>query len=755
MRLRFFHIGSIQLLSFLFVPSLLASVHPPDVFDTLKINYGSNLNDTIAIGELKSLAVELQSKDKYQESLKISEQIRLASVKYNYPKGIAEAWKIAGEAHLSMSEYEEALKYLRYAQIAFKKLHLGREEAYTLVSIGKAYSFLSEYENALQQYNIVLEILTHLSDEELKAMVLNNIGNVYFYKSSYERALEYYLKSLETGEHLTKKKKFIVPLNNVGVVHARLGQYKDALHYFLLYLKDMDTHCSKRDRASVLLNIGESYCEIGDFRLALDYLKRAVQMQLEMNDRRGLALSYCTQAKAYLNLNERSQAHLLYSKSISLAREIKENEALLSPLKGLCSLYIREKKFTEGERLTSEMNAIAVSIKSKLWLEQTYLIASQLDSARGNYVGAYFWLCKYLPLHDSLFNDQKTRHVVQMREKYEAERREKEILLLSEAKKFSELEQTSQRNQLIIIIAFSVIAIVSLFCWVRVKARNSRILKIQKEAIARANADLKSLIDKVENQNKSLEMKNETLNELHHEKDTLIGIVAHDLRSPLNRIKGLTEVMTLQGSLSTDQNFFIENIQKVCEDGNDLIKDILEINEYESSLRSPEVEVLDVSKFIADMIDSYQPWANNKQLIFNYEYHEQEQFYIAVDSNYLSRVLDNLFSNAIKFSPHRSTIHVTVGRYNRSEIRITVRDEGPGFSKDDIPNLFKKFKRLSARPTGGEHSTGLGLSIVKTLMDKLEGKISVLAGEGMGATFVLTFKEAATSPVKSVSKELV
>lgn len=740
------------MLAFLLAHSLFASVTNPVASDTLKTDYSSYLNDTIAIGELRSLAVELQSKDRYQQSLKISEQIRLASIKYNYPKGIADSWKIAGEAHLSMSEYEEALKCLQHAQVAFRNLHLNHEEAYTLIAMGKAYSFLSQYEKALQQYDLVLDILTQLSDDELKAIVLNNIGNVYFHRSNYERALEYYLKSLEIGEHLVKRQRFIVPLNNVGVVHARLGQYKDALYYFLLYLKEMDANYSKRDRASVLLNIGESYIEIGDSRLALHYLNLAVQIQLELNDRRGLALSYCGQAKAYWNLNRSSQAHILYSKSISLAREIKENEALLSPLKGLCILYIREKNFSEGEKLTSEMNAVATSIKSKLWLEQTYLLASQLDSARGNFVGAYFWLSKFLPLHDSLFNDQKTRHVVQMREKYEAEKREKEIQLLSEAKKFSELEQTSQRNLLIIIITFSAIAIGSLFCWVRVKARNSRMLKIQKEAIAKANADLKSLVDKVENQNRALEIKNETLNELHHEKDALIGIVAHDLRSPLNRIKGLTEVMTLQSSISADQNFFIENIQKVCEDGNDLIKDILEISEYESSLRSPELEILDVSKFISDMIDSYQPWASNKQITFNYEHNQQGKYLIAVDSNYLSRVLDNLLSNAIKFSPHQSTIHLVVSRCGLAEIKITIRDEGPGFSKEDIPNLFKKFKKLSARPTGGEHSTGLGLSIVKTLMDKLGGKISVGTDLESGATFTLVFKEATAITIHSGSK---
>jgi signal transduction histidine kinase len=100
------------------------------------------------------------------------------------------------------------------------------------------------------------------------------------------------------------------------------------------------------------------------------------------------------------------------------------------------------------------------------------------------------------------------------------------------------------------------------------------------------------------------------------------------------------------------------------------------------------------------------------------------------------QVLDNIISNAVKYSPHRKNIFIRL-KSSSEAVRIEIQDEGPGISPDDMQKLFGKFARLSARPTGGEHSTGLGLSIVKKMVEAMNGRVWCESELGKGATFIV------------------
>jgi signal transduction histidine kinase len=109
---------------------------------------------------------------------------------------------------------------------------------------------------------------------------------------------------------------------------------------------------------------------------------------------------------------------------------------------------------------------------------------------------------------------------------------------------------------------------------------------------------------------------------------------------------------------------------------------------------------------------------------------------VRTDKDLLMRILDNLISNAIKFSPFNKTITLTLSR-NEGHVVFIIQDEGPGIRPQDRAMLFHKFKKLSARPTDGESSSGLGLSIVKDLVDMLKGSIDVRSEVGKGACFIV------------------
>ena len=120
------------------------------------------------------------------------------------------------------------------------------------------------------------------------------------------------------------------------------------------------------------------------------------------------------------------------------------------------------------------------------------------------------------------------------------------------------------------------------------------------------------------------------------------------------------------------------------------------------------------------------------------------EFMIKADRNYTIQVLENLLSNAVKFSPRNKQIRFGIGK-TMTEVTVYVQDEGPGISKEDMTRLFGRYQQLTARPTGGEASSGLGLSIAKKYVEAMGGEIWAESEAGEGTTFFVRFPATAVS----------
>jgi signal transduction histidine kinase/ABC-type amino acid transport substrate-binding protein len=236
----------------------------------------------------------------------------------------------------------------------------------------------------------------------------------------------------------------------------------------------------------------------------------------------------------------------------------------------------------------------------------------------------------------------------------------------------------------------------------------------------------------LEEKNRQIEAQNQALNELNHEKNELIGIVAHDLKNPLTSAMSVTQLLD-EETETEDHKEYLGLLHRSLNRMNNLVAKILEIK----VLESPSVEVnkteTDLKKLAEQVIASLRIHAENKQISIE---QELDEVMARTDSSMVIQILDNLLSNAIKFSPHNTRVTVRLVHGN-PKIRLEVEDEGPGISPEDMPRLFKKFQKLSARPSDGENSTGLGLSIVKKYVEALDGKVWCEAGEQQGARFVV------------------
>ncbi|NJL13969.1 MAG: HAMP domain-containing histidine kinase [Microscillaceae bacterium] len=222
--------------------------------------------------------------------------------------------------------------------------------------------------------------------------------------------------------------------------------------------------------------------------------------------------------------------------------------------------------------------------------------------------------------------------------------------------------------------------------------------------------------------------------ELTEAQNHLMSIVAHDLKSPLNRVMGLIQLLPLVGPLNEEQKTQVEMMGNVIEAGRKLIDDILTINAYEADYDRPVPEDIQLADFTKEIVATHSPSAQRKGIALFIQ--EAPPLLWRTDRESLRRILDNLLSNAIKFSESHKAVYVRLFAENGLAC-ISVKDEGPGISEEDQHKMFKKFQKLSAQPTGGETSTGLGLSIIKVLTEKLGGQIHYQTQLGKGTTFTL------------------
>jgi signal transduction histidine kinase len=229
-------------------------------------------------------------------------------------------------------------------------------------------------------------------------------------------------------------------------------------------------------------------------------------------------------------------------------------------------------------------------------------------------------------------------------------------------------------------------------------------------------------------------------------KNEILGTVAHDLKNPLGVILGRTEMLTeLIGAGSSRESITaqVEHIRDATKRLTSMVDHLISdamADAFDITIRR---EPVDIAALVSEVAEANKPSAMNKQQVIAVS--APPDRFTMCDSDRMREAIDNLISNAIKYSPIGGKIALLVTHDNAHTV-IRVTDEGAGLSPEDLGRLFGRFQRLSAKPTAGESSTGLGLSIVKRIIDMHGGKvIADSAGPGQGSTFAIVLPATAAS----------
>ena len=241
------------------------------------------------------------------------------------------------------------------------------------------------------------------------------------------------------------------------------------------------------------------------------------------------------------------------------------------------------------------------------------------------------------------------------------------------------------------------------------------------------------LLEREQQAAEALGEQNERLRELDRMKDQFVSSVSHELRTPLTSMVGYLELVLggETGEVTGQQRHFLEIVNRNCARLNRLVDDILFMARVDAGRLSLDMEWVDLSRLAADSVETARAAAKSKGLDLRLS-DEVDLPQLWADPMRLTQVLDNLVSNALKFTPAGGTVSVTIARQAETA-HIEISDTGVGIPEQELGELFNRFFRAST--TASAPGTGLGLSIAESIVEAHGGTISVESEEGVGTTF--------------------
>ena len=333
---------------------------------------------------------------------------------------------------------------------------------------------------------------------------------------------------------------------------------------------------------------------------------------------------------------------------------------------------------------------------------------------------------------------------------------EKEILDNELVTHALSLERTKYIRNLFIVITITVLVFVGFLGWIYIiKLKQNKLLVSQNAIIKKQRKALQEQQGTLEDQKNELEKTLGEVRQVNTEKNNLIRVLAHDIRTPVNHILGFLNLweMEQEGKLPMEGTDYKSKIRSTCHHVLHMATNILDVELNDPRKIKLDPVVVRLSELAKNIEENFSIFAREKGIKLNIKVDSKRKT-IRKDETILVHILNNLISNAIKFSGRGTTVTVGFVDYQDDRIRIDVTDQGPGFTKEDKEKLFKKYQRLSAQPTEGEKSTGLGLSIVKLYTEVLGGEVSYSSEVGRGTVFSIILpvgRKITNRPIQAIN----
>lgn len=698
-------------------------------------------NSKYSIGELTKLAMDTKDKN-FPEALKHAQQaVRMALnldpskdiceafsessfensiVPVSSKKEFADALHALGECESENSNFTKAIFYLEKAEKIYEEIEDKKGTCETLISLGKILINKGDFQEALEINLRALKISEEMNDTKRMMGIMNNIGFNYWNLGDNRKAFTFLSKSLDFRKKFGDDSDIAKNLNNLGIVYSAMGDFVSSLQCYKEACSIVEKLGQKKGVSILYMNIGLLYVKLNDVEKAMEYLYKSLEINKEINYKKGLSESYVNIAMVNRLMNDFEEALQNADVSLQIAEELGDKKVIAFAYQEIFKTFEDKKDYVKALEFGWKCYYLRKDIEHKQGVMESCRHLCNLFLKTGE-------LDKVLPL---------INEALQICEEADFKDHRQSIYLIL-AEYYGKTNEHKKANDYYKLYIDSVSSLYSEEA--RIKIGNLQaIFEIEQ---ARRESEIYKL------KNIDLAEANKKLEEMNQEKNEFLNLVSHDLKNPLNSIYGFSNLLvedihTLSMGEISD---FASNINISSMAMLDLINEILNSELMDSGRYELHNELIDLNTMVKALISMNKFQLRQKDI--KVEFDDNVIAHVFSDANIVKQVISNILSNAIKFSPEGKKIFISI-LHNKadSSTSVEIKDEGPGLSEEDKSKMFVKFAKLSAKPTAGESSTGLGLSIVKKLTDIIGGKIVCESELGKGASFILRIP---TTPLKT------
>ena len=639
----------------------------------------------------------------------------------NIHKVMARAYSLIGESTKTIDHFQKALYYFnRLKTHPFVDPALGRpsymdadggelNKSQVLIYLSREFYKKGDHQEALHLLKEALALSKKYNLGGNEAWALEEMAINYIAMGTFDRAIENYQRAIGLYEK-DKSLYYLAPtLQELGSLFYRMKDWAVADSYFK---KALAINRSLPDTLGMMSN----YSRMGQVAIAQDQPKKAIMLYVQaallnakLKDSTTLSTVYADMATAWKNLKNFPQGLHYYQKALQLNRRFNNQILALGNLIGISTIYVEQAQ-PDSAQYYAEL-ALAQSKKYGSLEQQKAIqyLLSQINEQQGDYQTALQYHKNYQQLNDSIYtaNAQLKLKEAQVRQNVADYQKEKE-----QAKRETALLNTRNRLYLALVFAFLSIILLGGFLFFQLrKARNQ------------------------------LKAQNLQLQQLNATKDKFFGIIAHDIRSPIVALEGVGEQMTyyLEKQQPDKLARLASRVEKTAQQLGTLLDNLLNWALLQQGVIPYRPKPIQVKQVMAELLEIFQANAQAKNI--QLESNIPEDLVAYADENTFQAILRNLVSNAIKFTPSGGKVAVTTEIKER-KVFININDTGTGISVEKLAKLFV-IDKSSEKGTAGEKGTGLGLILVKELVELNKGNVQVESVINLGSRFTVSLPMSA------------
>lgn len=700
----------------LFFILLATLMHSQSKVDSLQEELGKTKVDSVKIKILHTLFEEYRydslgkAKNLVLKAINLSEETkngRLQVTSYN----------LYADFLISQSSFDDAMAQYEKGVSLAEKIDFKEGRAMALMGLGNAYALKGDHNRALEYYDENVKDASYRNDQNMLAKVYNNIARVYVKTNDYTKAMEFYTLSSTKHRELGNTLEYAKALGNIGLVLRMLENYKSAENYLIQSDSLFKKLNFQPGRVFILQNLAVIYKNTGKLDEAIVINDEALKTYERMGNLDMVAEVHYNMGNIFWEKENFQEAVNNYQKALEVAEQIVDSVDMAYFAKALGDGYYQLKENNRSKSYYLRAIKIGTSKKLNLILMGAQSGISEIYKEEGDYKKAYEGKNAYANLKDSLYIIEKRDLASDIEAKYQNEQKVKEIELLSTEKNLQALQlekRVNERNAIIALATIMLLIAGLLYNQFRVK-RNA----------------------------------NKKLQEVDRLKSNFFANISHEFRTPLTLIKGPIE----QLEQNPEEQLSLENVRMIRRNSDrvlTLVNQLLDLSKIEGGSLKLEPEEGDIYQFLRAVTSSFNSLAAQHRVDYRVQI-PQTTFWASFDRDKLEKVVNNLLGNAFKFSEDGAWIIFAIN-FDKKGIEIQVSDGGKGISKEKLPFIFDRFYQGDS--SGGskeKEGSGIGLALTKSLVELMDGAITVTSEVGKGTIFTVKLP---LQSLKKVSEEL-